>query len=61
MVSVRFACMGLTLLQASRPVVTVFSSQNGDKASTAVLPAVFRAPIRTDVVTFVHDNMHKNQ
>jgi len=46
---------------ASRPVVTVFSSTNGDKASTATLPAVFRAPIRTDVVTFVHDQMHKNR
>ncbi len=48
------------ILQAARPVVTIFSSQNGDKGASTSLPAVFRAPIRTDVVTFVHDQMRKN-
>lgn len=55
-----FLC-SLTVVKAARPVVTVFSSQNGEKSGTAPLPAVFKAPIRTDVVTFVHDNIHKNR
>jgi len=45
---------------AARPVVTIFSSENGEKKGTTTLPAVFRAPIRTDVVTFVHDQIRKN-
>lgn len=45
---------------ASRPVVTIYNSQTGAKATSTTLPAVFRAPIRTDVVTFVHDQMRKN-
>lgn len=49
-------------LAASRPVVSVLSI-DGEKATVAsqvVLPAVFTAPIRPDVVTFVHTNMAKN-
>jgi large subunit ribosomal protein L4e len=42
--------------------VTVYSAETGEKSSTQiVLPAVFRAPIRPDVVTFVHDNMRANR
>jgi large subunit ribosomal protein L4e len=47
--------------QASRPQITVFSSDNGAAASTVTLPAVFKAPIRTDLVQFVHSNMAKNR
>jgi len=44
---------------SARPVVTVFSL-TGDKTTTTPLPAVFLAPIRPDVVQFVHTNMNKN-
>jgi len=43
----------------ARPLITVHS----DGTPTGVnvtLPAVFRAPIRPDVVNFVHDQMRKN-
>merc|ERR1712100_252680 len=45
---------------AARPVVTVQSTS--DEAGKQVeLPAVFLAPIRPDVVHFVHSNMSKNR
>ncbi|DAZ92868.1 TPA: hypothetical protein N0F65_003047 [Lagenidium giganteum] len=49
-------------LAASRPVVSVFSidKETATVASQVVLPAVFTAPIRPDVVNFVHTNMAKN-
>jgi len=43
----------------ARPVISVFSL-SGEKTSTTPLPAVFEAPIRPDVVQFVHTNMAKN-
>jgi len=49
-------------LAASRPVVSILSIE-GETTSIAgqvVLPAVFTAPIRPDVVNFVHTNMAKN-
>lgn len=46
---------------AARPVVSVFSTETFDVASTTTLPAVFTAPIRPDVVNFVHTNMAKNK
>jgi large subunit ribosomal protein L4e len=40
----------------------VFSSEDGTKkSSTVTLPGVFLAPIRDDVVNFVHTNMRKNK
>jgi large subunit ribosomal protein L4e len=45
---------------AARPQVTVHTP-TGDAKGTAVLPAVFKAPIRPDVVGFVHSNMAKNK
>nr|AAX48834.1 L4/L1 [Suberites domuncula] len=44
----------------ARPLVTVFSDEGKDVAQTT-LPAVFKAPIRTDVIQFVHTNMRKNK
>merc|ERR1711934_208654 len=45
---------------AARPVVTVQSTS--DEAGKQVqLPAVFLAPIRPDIVTFVHTSMTKNR
>jgi len=43
----------------SRPLVTVFSV-SGDKAGETTLPAVMNAPLRPDLVQFVHTNMNKN-
>jgi len=44
---------------AARPVVSVFSL-SGDKAGETTLPAVMKAPLRADIVQFVHTNMNKN-
>lgn len=44
---------------AARPLVSVFST-TGDKAGEATLPAVMTAPLRADIVQFVHTNMNKN-
>lgn len=44
----------------ARPVLSVFSL-SGEKTTTTPLPAVFTAPIRSDVVQFVHSNMNKNK
>merc|ERR1712147_558360 len=40
---------------AARPMVTAFN-ENGEAAGQVTLPAVFKAPIRPDVVNFVHTN-----
>ena len=46
----------------SRPVVSVFDPEVSDKVdSTVSLPAVFTAPIRHDVVHYVHTLMAKNK
>jgi large subunit ribosomal protein L4e len=46
----------------SRPLVSVFASENKDNkpAGTVTLPAVFTAPIRHDLVHYVHSLMAKN-
>ncbi|KAF9934836.1 hypothetical protein FBU30_010809 [Linnemannia zychae] len=49
-----------TLVRAARPVISVFSESGKEAVGTQVLPAVFKAPIRPDVVQFVHKNMNKN-
>ena len=48
-------------LQAlARPLITIYDEKNEKTGQTVSLPAVFRAPIRPDVVNFVHQNMSKN-
>jgi large subunit ribosomal protein L4e len=44
---------------AARPLVSVFSL-TGEKAGETTLPAVMTAPLRPDIVQFVHTNMSKN-
>mgnify|MGYP001982986714 CR=1 FL=1 len=44
---------------AARPLVSVFSL-TGDKAGETALPAVMTAPLRPDIVQFVHTNISKN-
>jgi len=45
---------------AARPLVSVFSL-TGDKSGETPLPAVMTAPLRPDVVQFVHTNINKNK
>jgi len=45
---------------AYRPLVGVYTEKNEAAGVHIKLPAVFRAPIRTDVVNFVHTNIRKN-
>jgi len=48
-------------LSASRPLVSVYSEKNQPiSGKTVALPAVFRAPIRPDVVNEVHQLMRRN-
>merc|ERR1712183_194509 len=49
----------LIKMAVARPLVSVFNEQ-GEVSSQVTLPAVFKAPIRPDVVHFVHSNMAKN-
>jgi len=46
---------------AARPLVTVYSEKNEATGVQVKLPGVFRAPIRPDVVNFIHDQMRKNK
>jgi len=45
---------------AARPLVSVFSGEDGKSKAQTVLPAVFLSPIRQDVVRFVYTNVAKN-
>merc|ERR1712198_347584 len=47
-------------LSAARPLVSVYDEKKNPTESNVSLPAVFRAPIRPDVVNFVHNEMAKN-
>merc|ERR1711935_283000 len=46
-------------ISAARPCVTI-QGDGADKPTQAAMPSVFLAPIRPDVVHFVHSNMAKN-
>lgn len=46
----------------SRPVVSVYSRENATEIVNSIpMPAVFTAPIRNDIVQFVHTNIAKNR
>jgi large subunit ribosomal protein L4e len=46
----------------SRPVVSVYSKAGSSEIVDSIpMPAVFTAPIRDDIVSFVHANMNKNR
>jgi len=48
-------------LATTRPLVSVYSEKNeATKGNTIVLPAVFKAPIRPDVVNEIHQLMRRN-
>ncbi|KAI9809484.1 MAG: hypothetical protein M1826_003875 [Phylliscum demangeonii] len=46
---------------ATRPTVTIISADGSPSTSTHPLPAVFRSPIRPDIVQSVHAGMAKNK
>ncbi len=45
---------------SARPTVSVYSASQDKTVGEVALPAVFTAPIRNDVVQFVHTQMAKN-
>jgi len=47
-------------LALARPLITVHDDKNAPSGNNVALPAVFKAPIRPDIVNFVHQNMSKN-
>lgn len=54
-------CELLQSLSAARPLVSIYSEKNQAIADkTVALPAVFKAPIRPDVVNEVHQLMRRN-
>lgn len=48
-------------LAAARPLINVYSETSEVSKTRVLLPSVFRAPIRPDVVSFVHDQVSKNR
>lgn len=49
-------------LSATRPLVSVHNEKNvPSKEGTVILPAVFKAPIRPDVVNEIHQLMRRNK
>jgi large subunit ribosomal protein L4e len=48
-------------LAAARPLVGVYNEKSEVTKSTVLLPSVFKAPIRPDIVSFVHDQVSKNR
>jgi len=48
-------------MSAVRQLISVFSEDGSSVLSQVPLPAVFKSPIRPDVVNFVHTNMNKNK
>merc|ERR1711970_1408155 len=50
-----------TQKMAARPVVTVQSSSGEASSKQVELPAVFLAPIRPDIVRYIHTNVSKNK
>ncbi|KAJ8688220.1 hypothetical protein QAD02_024015 [Eretmocerus hayati] len=47
-------------LSTARPVITVFTDKNEKSEDSISLPAIFKAPIRPDIVNFVHQQVSKN-
>lgn len=48
------------MLSTARPLISVYNERSEATGTTVALPAIFKAPIRPDVVNFVHQNMAKN-
>jgi large subunit ribosomal protein L4e len=46
---------------STRPLVSIYNEKNEPTGDQIKLPAIYRAPIRPDVVNFVHDQIRKNK
>nr|AAA60281.2 ribosomal protein L4 [Homo sapiens] len=47
-------------MAVARPLISVYSEKGESSGKNVTLPAVFKAPIRPDMVNFVHTNLRKN-
>jgi len=47
-------------LAAARPLITVYNEKNENAGTTVQLPAVFKAPVRPDIVSFIHNQVRMN-
>merc|ERR1712141_515058 len=52
--------VGCRIIMAARPLISVYNEKGEATESNITLPAVFKAPIRPDIVNFVHFEMLKN-
>uniref|UniRef100_A0A8C8XKL3 Large ribosomal subunit protein uL4 n=1 Tax=Panthera leo TaxID=9689 RepID=A0A8C8XKL3_PANLE len=50
----------LPAMACARPLISVYSEKGESSGKNVTLPAVFKAPIRPDIVNFVHTNLRKN-
>merc|ERR1711936_453644 len=48
-------------LAAARPLISVYDDKNVASGVTCCLPAVFKAPVRPDIVSFIHHEVAKNK
>lgn len=48
-------------LAAARPLITVYDEKNNSCGTTVCLPAVFRAPVRPDIVSTIHKEVVRNK
>jgi large subunit ribosomal protein L4e len=48
-------------LAAARPLISVYDDKNKSTGVTVCLPAVFRAPVRPDIVSTIHNEVAKNK
>jgi len=48
-------------LAAALPLIGVHSDKNTPTGTTVCLPAVFKAPVRPDIVNIIHNNVAKNK
>ena len=60
LIKVWLCCILLQAVALARPLLSVYDEKNGVTGSTVPMPAVFKAPIRPDIVNFVHQNISKN-
>uniref|UniRef100_A0A2K5E5P7 Large ribosomal subunit protein uL4 n=1 Tax=Aotus nancymaae TaxID=37293 RepID=A0A2K5E5P7_AOTNA len=47
-------------MACARPLILVYSKKGESSGKNVTFPAVFKAPIRPDIVNFVHTNLRKN-
>ena len=48
-------------IAAARPLISVYDEKNKSSGTTVCLPAVFRAAVRPDIVSTIHNEVAKNR